>query len=345
MGTVNLNLNSPAAYAIQNAASLVANVANQYIVSTNGAPPGVSGFVFDILDVEEMSLQSDITDHYIETNSAIQDHIAQKPVKFTLKGYVGELKQILDIQTTDVFSQIAGLLPLGILLPSFNTQDTQVYTSIASAAAQAQSAIAAIGSISSLIPQLMGNSNYQQQAYSTMYGLWINRTLCTVQTPFGLLTNMAIEDLRPSQSGDTRFVSSFSITFKQIQQVGTAVTSTAASPNPAGSSTQSGNQLQLNQSSAINNAVNPPPPNYPSQPQSGITSTNASGRVADMLAPPAALPGANNSGVQNFPGTTTPVTPDLVFPPPQPASNNNSSSPVFNTFPGLLATPIAPVIP
>lgn len=345
MSQVNLNLNSQAAQAVQNSASLIANVANQYIVSANGAPPGISGFVFDILDVEEVSLQSDITDHYIETNSAIQDHIAQKPIKFTLKGYVGELKQIFDNQSTTVFSQIAGLVPVAALLPNFNVQDAQVYTAIAEGAAQSQSAIAAIASISSLIPQLIGSVNLQQQAYVTLFGLWQNRTLCTVQTPFGLLTNMAIEDLRPSQGGDTRFVSSFSITFKQIQQVGTSVTQTAASPNPTGSGTQSGNQI--NNTTAINNAVNPPPPNFPSQNQSGITSSNASGRAADMLTTPATLPGPSNSGVSEFPGTTTPITPDIVFPPPQPVVSNNSFSvsPVFNTLNPVLANPVTPLLP
>lgn len=343
MPQVNLNLNSPAATAIKNSASLSANVANQYIVSANGAPLGISGFVFDILDVEEISLQSDITDHFIETNSAIQDHIAQKPVRFTLKGYVGELKQIFDNQSADVFNQIAGLLPVAALLPNFNIQDSQVYTSIAEAAAQAQSAIAAIASVSSLIPQLVGSSNFQQQAYVTLFGLWQNRTLCTVQTPFGLLTNMAIEDLRPSQGGDTKFVSTFSITFKQIQQVGTAVTQTAASPNPAGSGTQSGNQV--NDPNAINNAVNPPPPNFPTQNQSGITSANTSGRVADMLAPPASLPGPSSTGVSEIPGTSTPVTPDIIFPPPRPQPENNSVSPVFNTFNPVLPMPMAPLLP
>lgn len=334
MPSFNLNLNSPAAIAIQNSASLIANVANQYIVSANGAPPGISGFVFDIIDVEEISLQSDITDHYIETNSAIQDHIAQKPVKFTLKGYVGELKQIFDLQITDVFAQVAGLLPVAALLPNFNVQDAQVYSAIAEAAAQAQSAIAAISSVSSLITQLNGVATYQQQAYSQLYGLWLNRTLCTVQTPFGLLTNMAIEDLRPSQPGDTKFVSSFSITFKQIQQVGTAVNTTAASPNPAGSGTQSGNQL--NQSTAINSAVNPPPPNFPTQNESGISSQNTSGRASDMLAPAAPLPGPSNTGVGNYPGTTTPVAFGTSFP---------QNSPIFETLPSVLPVPPEPLIP
>lgn len=343
MPQVNLNLNSQAAIAIQNSASLIANVANQYIVSANGAPPGISGFVFDILDIEEVAAESDITDHYIETNSAIQDHIAQKPIKFTLKGYVGELKKIFDNQQTSVFSEIAGLLPVSALLPNFNVQDAQVYTEIASAAAQAQSAIAAIASVSSLIPQLVGSLNYQQQAYSIFFGLWQNRTLCTVQTPFGLLTNMAIESLRPSQSGDTKFVSTFSIIFKQIQQVGTAVMQTAANPNPSGSGTQSGNQL--NSSTAINSSTNPPPPNFPTPIQSGITSVNASGRASDMLSSPASLPGPSNAGVTQFPGTSTEITSDVVFPPPQPAPNNSSASPIFNTLSPILPTPMAPVLP
>src|SRR6185312_8744514 len=40
------------------------------------------------------SLESDITDHYIENNTAIQDQIALKPVIITTHGFIGELNDI-----------------------------------------------------------------------------------------------------------------------------------------------------------------------------------------------------------------------------------------------------------
>jgi hypothetical protein len=52
---------------------------------------GIGGFVFDIPDNESVQLQSDITDHYTESNSFLNDHIVRKPIILTLSGFVGEL--------------------------------------------------------------------------------------------------------------------------------------------------------------------------------------------------------------------------------------------------------------
>ena len=52
---------------------------------------GISGFVFDIPREESVDLVSDITEHYVESGSFINDHVVKKPVRITLSGYVGEL--------------------------------------------------------------------------------------------------------------------------------------------------------------------------------------------------------------------------------------------------------------
>ena len=48
-------------------------------------------FIFDIDGTVTHQLESDITDHYVEDNTAVQDHIALRPEKITLKNYQGEL--------------------------------------------------------------------------------------------------------------------------------------------------------------------------------------------------------------------------------------------------------------
>ena len=59
----------------------------------------VSGFLFDVKGRDELTLASNITDHYVENNSAIQDHIALKPITIRLNGFVGELKNSYDVST------------------------------------------------------------------------------------------------------------------------------------------------------------------------------------------------------------------------------------------------------
>lgn len=51
---------------------------------------GIAGFKFHVPEREQVTFQSDVTDHYIEDNSPVQDHIALKPIEITLQGYQGE---------------------------------------------------------------------------------------------------------------------------------------------------------------------------------------------------------------------------------------------------------------
>jgi hypothetical protein len=130
--SLNLNYNSTQPSIIQNANNLLSSVTNQAIVRPLGSPnlTGVSGLVLDILEDEEVILDSDITDHYVEQNYAVQDHIALKPLRFTLRGLVGELVDSTPNALAAIFTQITGLATLGGLAPQFNPQDTQFYAKV-----------------------------------------------------------------------------------------------------------------------------------------------------------------------------------------------------------------------
>lgn len=51
---------------------------------------GIAGFRFHIPTREQAKLENEVTDHYVDTNSAVQDHIACKPVQITLTGLQGD---------------------------------------------------------------------------------------------------------------------------------------------------------------------------------------------------------------------------------------------------------------
>ena len=55
----------------------------KYVVMPRGEY-GVDGFIFDIYGDETVNLTAEITDHTIEDNSQIQDHITLKPKKIRL---------------------------------------------------------------------------------------------------------------------------------------------------------------------------------------------------------------------------------------------------------------------
>ena len=80
------------------------------LVRPNNPPEGISGFLFDIVGDESISLESDITDNFVENNMAIQDQIALRPEIVTVHGLVAELTNAN--QPKPVFNPPADPLPL-----------------------------------------------------------------------------------------------------------------------------------------------------------------------------------------------------------------------------------------
>jgi hypothetical protein len=64
---------------------------------------------------------------------------------------------------------------------------------------------------------------WQSNAFAYFYQLWKGRQLFTVETPWGTFTDMTIMSMTATQNDETRFRSSFSITFKKIRTAGNAV--------------------------------------------------------------------------------------------------------------------------
>lgn len=51
---------------------------------------GIAGFKFNIPQREQIKLHNEVTDHYVDTNRPLQDHIAARPVSITLQGLQGD---------------------------------------------------------------------------------------------------------------------------------------------------------------------------------------------------------------------------------------------------------------
>ncbi len=203
--------------------SLINNVVNQFIVKPTGSPGyiGSRGFVFDIIGDENAMFDSDITDHYVEENYAIQDHIALRPAKFTLSGYVGELTDIFQMVFLNILTTIQSLGGIADYTPKFAAQATQVYNAIAGIASQVGTVLNQASNLYQTITGRNTLNSKQQVAYDYFVQLYMNRTLCTVETPWAVWPKMAIESIRILQRDGNKFVSEFSITFKQIRIVST----------------------------------------------------------------------------------------------------------------------------
>lgn len=186
--------------------------------------PGAKTFLFHYEGEQSITLESDITDHYVEDNTAIQDHIALRPVVVNTHGYIGELNDVPP----------AALLPLKFiadkltLLAPFTPQLTvsaliaynKAFLLYSSAAVIADAGVSAWTSI------VTGGQvqTKQQVAYSQFFGFWSARNLFTVQTPWAIYNDMAIKSLRAIQDEETRMISNFEVSFKQMRFASTITT-------------------------------------------------------------------------------------------------------------------------
>lgn len=208
-------------------------------------------FVFDIKKEYKLNLNSDITDHYVEDNVAIQDHIGLKPIILEVTGSIGEitLSEVIDKEKNS--RKIAGEIGVG---ETQNNAKGNIFNSV-------DSYLGRMGSLSSFAPNIINQSldiyNTAKFGYATVSKIinldkqdkvksgfdytedydeetikitkqfsyidwfktqWWNRASFTIVTPYGVLTDMYIMDLSASQPENTRYVTNLNIKFKQIRK-------------------------------------------------------------------------------------------------------------------------------
>lgn len=190
----------------------------QAIIRPNNPPDGIAGYIFDVVGDEEMEITSDITDHFVEDNTAIQDQISLKPEKYTVKGIVAEVVATQPLQQ----AQAPTVNPLPLFdgfLPEFTLASTELQIAAAAAVTATDNSVADTQSLFGYFNGSAGSQsqNRQSKAFAYFYQLWKGRQLFSVETPWGVMNDMAIESLTPSQSADSKTRTDFSITFKKLR--------------------------------------------------------------------------------------------------------------------------------
>jgi hypothetical protein len=198
---------------------------NSVIVSYPGAQ-GISGFIFDIPTGERITLSSDISEHYTENGSYVNDHIVNKPVEITLDGFIGELvytkpkkgsleytaNQITDaLQSVDAYTGLAG----------YTAEMSQKIAALASQVAYVANQYNAIKKkATNLLNYLSGSEStetLQQAAYKKLYGFWKSKQTVSVQTPWQYYATMAIASIVASRDDKSDDYTDFSITLKEMR--------------------------------------------------------------------------------------------------------------------------------
>lgn len=210
-----------------NVQTLVENAMEKYIVRVSGQTT-IDGFIFDVVDEESLTLSSDITDHYVEENYAVQDHIAHRPERIVIRGYVGEIRDLFPRVAVSGVTAIQSLSSIGGYAPQFAEQATRKYAQIAGTVSRVGEYINQAQNVYDIISGKLTTADRQQRAYATFYTLWKSRKLVDIECPYGVFNNMAIEHVKITQEGDNRYTSDISVTLKKIRQVEEAVPVTRA---------------------------------------------------------------------------------------------------------------------
>jgi hypothetical protein len=206
---------------------------------THQQPPA---FVFDIEGENMVKLQSDITDHFVEDNTAIQDQWALRPEIISTEGFIAEINNVPPPGLKTVKAIADKLVVIDAYTPVLSTTALIAYNTAFQTYQVAQNAArAAVASWSSIRNAVTGsaedgesvinanglqkqpNQTRQQQAFQTFYGYWKSRTLFTVQTPWAIFQNMAILGMDTVQDEKTKMFSTFKVTFKMIRTARTIV--------------------------------------------------------------------------------------------------------------------------
>lgn len=212
---------------------------NVIVNADDGSVPAQpESFLFDYEGEQTVALTSDITDHFVEDNTAIQDQIALKPELITTHGFVGELNDVAPAALKTLKTIANKLTATTAYAPSLSTtalisynQAVQLYTTARNLADNAVATWGSINGAKAGISVIDGNEivirknqNKQQVAFQKFYGYWRSRTLFTIETPWAIFENCAIQSLRAVQDAESRVITDFEITFKLMRFADTILT-------------------------------------------------------------------------------------------------------------------------
>lgn len=174
--------------------------------------------VFNYEGEQKVTLQSDITDHFVEDNTAIQDQIALKPEIIQTAGFIGELNDILPKALKPLKTAADKLTTVVAYTPQL-TETALIALNQARFLYQvgSQAIDAGVAAFSSLTGSENKIQTKQAAMFQQFYGYFRKRTLFTVQTPWAIFTDCAILSVDAVQDAETRVISEFRVTFKKIR--------------------------------------------------------------------------------------------------------------------------------
>ncbi len=195
---------------------------------------GIAGFKFNIPQREQLKFQSDVTDHYTDSNNAVQDHISQKPVTITLTGLHGDyfysVNQIEDmlakvVPTLALVKQFIPKLPDSTKQKLLKKYQNLAITDNTPEALQKSTIKNEVNNIDLFLmfQEIYKITSSQTRAYLFLKALWRSKAIFSLETTFERFDNMVVTDLSPLRD-ENADQTEFTITFKQLNFAKTITT-------------------------------------------------------------------------------------------------------------------------
>ncbi len=187
---------------------------------------GLSGLKFSIRKTETINVSSDITDHYLESNTPVQQHISNKPLKITLTGEIHELTITnLSNSSTGVLQNLTEkLVAIAALAPLISSTTKNIMKAIdigsvgnTTAGDIISNSIQAGTDLYSLYKNLLSLSTNQGKITQFILGLWKGKIGLGVDTRLGYYTSMYIENVRITAREGTTQVADIEVSLKQLR--------------------------------------------------------------------------------------------------------------------------------
>lgn len=182
---------------------------------------------FGVSGSDTLTVSSDVSMHFVEDNSFINDHIALQPITYTLNGFVGEVIYRPTSKWSNwIQSRVTDYLkPLSIISPTVSSYvgtainiTNQIEENYRKFSQYAENIMKTINNWQGQITYQKSN---QRQVFENLLTLRDNRILVDVYTPYKTLKNMAITSIVFSQTENTKYKANIQITLQEYREVGT----------------------------------------------------------------------------------------------------------------------------
>lgn len=205
----------------------------------------ITSYYFDIITEHSIQVQNQITDNYLENNTAVQDHIAQSPITISLRGISGEvvytpadarrdeqhaMETALRVSRTQTLTQKLG--SLNVLAPSVSNATQVAKNAYSYVQASVNRYIGTVGKFfnknnpldySRANPVKQDIETRLQEIWRKLQLLRNSNTSFIVETPYGNFQDMYIQSLTLRQ-GNQNYVTDIELTLKQLRFANVEVT-------------------------------------------------------------------------------------------------------------------------